>query len=181
MNGMWIAWVVALGLPGLAMAQSTNRTLVVGGPAPDFAAVGTNDRTNRLSDLKGKWVVLYFYPKAFTPGCTAESCSLRDGYAELQKRGAVILGVSLDGLAKLKEFKAAYALPFELLSDADKRVCRDYGVLGFGGLYAERRTFIINPQGVLAHVFESVATRTHDKEVAAVLAKLQTDSVPPSP
>ena len=180
MNYGWIALIVLLALAGVAVAQSTNQTLAVGASAPEFAAVGTNDQTNRLSDLKGKWVVLYFYPKAFTPGCTTEACSLRDGYADLQKRGAVILGVSLDGVAKLKDFKTAYQLPFDLLSDADKSISRDYHTLGFGGLFAERRTFIVNPAGAIAHVFESVSPRTHDKDVAAVLATLQS-AVPAAP
>ena len=119
MNAWWIVLGVVLVGTVVAAAQSTNDTLAIGLPAPAFAADGTNDRTNRLADFKGKWVVLYFYPKAFTPGCTSEACSLRDGYAEIQKTGAVIFGVSLDPVARLKEFKQSYQLPFDLLSDAD--------------------------------------------------------------
>ncbi len=173
--------MVLLALTGVAVAQSTNQSLAVGSAAPDFAAVGTNDQTNRLADLKGKWVVLYFYPKAFTPGCTSEACSLRDGYAEIQKTGAVIFGVSLDALARLKEFKQAYSLPFDLLSDSDKSMSRDYRTLGFGGMFAERRTFIISPDGVIAHIFESVNTRTHDRQVVDALAKLQAARLPAAP
>jgi peroxiredoxin Q/BCP len=183
MINLWWTAIMAgvLATTGVALAQSTNGTLAVGAPAPEFAALGTNDQTNRLSELKGKWVVLYFYPRAFTPGCTAEACSLRDGHADLQQLGAVVLGVSLDGVARLKEFKAKYNLPFDLLSDEDKAVSRAYRTLGFGGLYAERKTFVIDPRGVLAHVFESVNTRAHDKEVAALLKKLQADAVPVQP
>ena len=181
MNGWWIALgVVLLWAAAVAAAQTTNDTLAVGSPAPAFAAVGTNDQTNRLADLKGKWVVLYFYPKAFTPGCTSEACSLRDGYADIQKAGATILGVSLDPVARLKEFKQSYQLPFDLLSDADKSVSRAYHVLAFGGLFAERRTFIINPDGAIAHVFESVNTRSHDRQVAEVLKTLQAPPAPPA-
>ena len=181
MNGWWIALgVVLFGAAGVAAAQATNDMLAVGSPAPEFAAVGTNDRTNRLADLKGKWVVLYFYPKAFTPGCTSEACSLRDGYADIQKTGATILGVSLDPVARLKEFKQSYELPFDLLSDADKSVSRAYHVLAFGRLFAERRTFIINPDGNIAHVFEAVNTRSHDRQVVDVLKTLQTPPTSPA-
>ena len=173
MNAWWFALGMMLVGTVAAAAQSTNDTVAVGSPAPAFAAVGTNDRTNRLADLKGKWVVLYFYPKAFTPGCTTEACSLRDGYAEIQKTGATILGVSLDPVARLKEFKQSYQLPFDLLSDADKSVSQSYHVLAFGGLFAERRTFIINPDGAIAYVFESVNTRSHDRQVTEVLKSLQ--------
>ena len=165
--------VVAWGLAATAWGQSNAVALAVGGAAPEFAAVGTNGRTNCLADLKGTWVVLYFYPKAFTPGCTAEACSLRDGYTDLQKRGAVILGVSLDGLDKLNQFKEAYHLPFDLLSDRDKAISTAYHTLGFGGVVAERRTFVISPAGVIAHVFDTVSPRTHDKDVLAVLERLQ--------
>ena len=181
MNLWWMAIPVALLATGLMAAQSTNEVLAVGAPAPEFAALGTNDRTNRLSELRGKWVVLYFYPKAFTPGCTAEACSLRDGYADIQKLGAVILGVSVDGVARLKEFKQKYNLPFDLLTDQDKRVSRAYKTLGFGGWFAERRTFVIDPRGVIAHVFESVNTGAHDKEVAALLQQLQASAVTAQP
>lgn len=181
MNAAWIAAIAAVFATGMAVAQSTNPVLAVGAQAPDFAVLGTNDQTNRLSALKGKWVVLYFYPKAFTPGCTAEACSLRDGYADIQQLGAVILGVSLDGVARLKSFKEKHRLPFDLLSDEDKSVSRAYNVLGFGGLFAERKTFVIDPRGMIAHVFESVNTRAHDKEVAAVLKELQLAAKPPQP
>jgi peroxiredoxin Q/BCP len=181
MNLWWIAIPVALLATGLVAAQSTNDVLAVGIAAPEFAVPGTNDRTNRLSELKGKWVVLYFYPKAFTPGCTKEACSLRDGYADIQQLGAVILGVSVDGMARLKTFKEKYNLPFDLLSDLDRTVSRAYKTLGFGGFLSERRTFVIDPQGVIAHVFDTVNTGDHDKEVAAVLKKLQAAAAPGQP
>ena len=181
MNLWWIAVPLVLLATGLRAAPATDEKLAVGMAAPEFAAPGTNDRTNRLSELKGKWVVLYFYPKAFTPGCTAEACSLRDGYADLQQLGAVILGVSVDGMARLKSFKEKYNLPFVLLSDLDRTVSKAYKTLMFGGFLSERRTFIIDPRGVIAHVFDSVSTGTHDKEVAAVLKQLQAAAVPAQP
>ena len=105
----------------------------VGDPAPDFALPSSSGATQTLAAVRGQWVVLYFYPKAFTPGCTAEACSLRDGYKEVQALGAVIFGVSLDGVAKLAEFREQYHLPFELLSDARKDASRAYGTLALGG------------------------------------------------
>lgn len=141
-------------------------------PAPAFQAMATNDKTISLSDLKGSWVVLYFYPKAFTPGCTKEACSLRDGYFGIQKLGAVILGVSFDKLARLKKFKDEYRLPFELLSDSDKKIAKAYDVVGMLGLYAKRKTFIIDPNGKIAYVFDAVDSAHHDAQVTEKLKEL---------
>ena len=147
--------------------------LQVGDPAPDISAPSTSGKDVKLSELKGSWVVLYFYPKAFTPGCTAESCSLRDGYSEIQKLGATILGVSLDNLPTQIDFKAKYHLPFDLLSDSKKEVAKAFDSLGLAGLMAQRKTFIINPEGKIAFIFDKVNTGGHDKEVAETLKKLQ--------
>jgi len=147
--------------------------LHVGDPVPDVSAPSTSGKDVKLSDLKGSWVVLFFYPKAFTPGCTAESCSLRDGYAEIDKLGAKILGVSLDNLPTQIDFKAKYHMPFDLLSDSKKEVAKAFDALGLAGLMAQRKTFIINPEGKIAHIFDKVNTGAHDEEVAAVLKDLQ--------
>lgn len=146
--------------------------LALGQAAPEFTADATNDKKISLIDSRGKWVVLYFYPKAFTPGCTKEACSLRDGFKDIQDLGAVILGVSLDKIETQKKFKAEYRLPFELLSDTDKKIATAYNTLGFLGLYTQRKTFIIDPQGKLAYVFESVSSGTHDVDVAKKLKEL---------
>lgn len=148
------------------MAQTS---LEIGQPAPSFDCLSTTGKNLTLNDFKGKWLVLYFYPKAFTPGCTAESCSLRDNHGEIKKLGAEILGVSLDGLETQIEFKKKYQLPFELLADAEKKVGTAYGVLGFLSLYAKRKTFIIDPDGKLAHIFDSVTSASHDEEVLKIL------------
>lgn len=145
----------------------------LGRPAPAFQAPATDGTVVRSHDLKGKWVVLYFYPKAFTPGCTAQACSLRDGFTNLQEAGAVIYGVSFDNPEKLKKFKAEYRLPFELLSDGDKAMAKAYDSVALAGLAAARKTFIIDPDGNLAHVFEKVNTKEHDREVYDVLMKLR--------
>ena len=148
--------------------------LQVGDSAPDVSAPSTSGKDVKFSDLKGSWIVVYFYPKAFTPGCTAESCSLRDGYSEIQKLGAKILGVSLDNLPTQIDFKAKYHLPFDLLSDSKKEVAKAFDSLGIAGLMAQRKTFIINPEGKIAFIFDKVNTGGHDKEVAETLKKLQT-------
>lgn len=141
-------------------------------PAPDFKAPATNGKTVSLADYKGQWLVLYFYPKAFTPGCTAESCSLRDGFSEIKKLNATVLGVSLDDLETQKKFKAKYNLPFELLDDKNKSVAKAYDVLGLMGLYTKRKTFIINPEGNLLFIFDKVKSKTHDQEVYKKLKML---------
>ena len=161
----------------------------LGDAAPEFQALATNDKEIKLSNLKGRWVVLYFYPKSFTPGCTAEACALRDSYTDIRKigviigdekadkpkideSGTVILGVSTDKIDTQKDFKAKYNLPFELLDDSDKKISKAYDVLGLTGT-AKRKTFIIDPEGKIAYIFEKVKASEHDKEVKEVLAKLQ--------
>lgn len=161
-------------IAGLVAVQGAMALAVQPGePAPDFKAASTAGRELSLGDFAGKWLVLYFYPKSFTPGCTAESCSLRDGYAELQGLGAALLGVSLDKVETQNKFKAEYKLPFELLSDADGAMAKAYDVLGLGGFMAKRVTFIINPEGKIARVVDSVKTGSHDKQVADLLRELQ--------
>jgi peroxiredoxin Q/BCP len=147
--------------------------LKVGDPAPDFEAPATNGKTVKLSDCRGSWVVLYFYPKAFTPGCTAESCSLRDSYDDIQQMDAVILGVSLDDIETQKKFKDKHRFQFELLSDQDKNISEAFGVLGLMGMYAQRKTFIIDPDGKIAYIFDQVNTSKHDVEVKEILDRLQ--------
>lgn len=155
---------------GVPMAKAE---LKVGNKAPDFNAPSTTGKNISLEELKGKWVVLYFYPKSFTPGCTAESCSLRDGYKDIQKMNAVVLGVSLDGIETQKKFKEKYKLSFELLADTEKKISKAYDVLGFGSLYAKRKTFIINPEGKIVHIIDKVTTGSHDTQVLEILRKLQ--------
>ncbi len=157
----------------LGLWASSAWALKVGDPAPDVAVQGTGGKEVKLSDFKGSWVVLYFYPKAFTPGCTAESCSLRDGYEEIRKLGATILGVSLDNVATQTDFKAKYHLPFELLSDSRKELSKAFDSLGLAGFMAQRKTFIIDPDGKIAHIFDKVSTASHNTEVTDVLRKLQ--------
>lgn len=150
----------------------------VGGAAPDFTVPASGGETVTLSALRGKWVVLYFYPKAFTPGCTSEACSLRDGHGGLEALGAAVYGISLDSVETIAKFREKYTLPFELLSDSKKAVAKAYGTLGLGGMFTKRWTYLIDPEGKVAHVFRDVNVKEHDRQVREVLEKLQAQRKP---
>lgn len=159
------------------LVSSSAWALQVGDPVPATALPSTSGESVRLTDYAGKWVVLYFYPRAFTPGCTAQSCSLRDEFGEIQQRGAIILGASLDSPERQRDFKAEHQLPFELLSDEGRELARAFDSLMVGGLAAARKTFIIDPHGRVAYRFDRPRTRGHADEVIARLDELQAESV----
>ena len=147
--------------------------LKVGDTAPDFSLLNEHGLRVSLRDFLGKKVVvLYFYPKDFTPGCTAEACSFRDEYKPIQDKGAVVIGVSLDSVESHSKFSEKYNLPFAILSDQNKEVAKAYGVLGVGGLLAKRVTFIINKEGKITHIFPKVDVKRHSEEVLKVLKEL---------
>ncbi|MDQ3073917.1 MAG: thioredoxin-dependent thiol peroxidase [Bacteroidota bacterium] len=141
--------------------------LEVGDKAPDFIAKNQKGKTVRLSDFKGKKVVLYFYPKDDTPGCTAESCNLRDNYAELRAKGYEIIGISADDEDSHLRFAKKFTLPFDLLADTDKKIISDYGVWGEKNIFGNimegilRTTFIINEEGRIERVIKKVDTKDH--------------------
>lgn len=143
--------------------------------APEFELMDQENNLRRLSDNLGKWVVLYFYPKDDTPGCTKEACSFRDSYQQLLKKGVVVLGVSKDSVATHLKFAQKYQLPFPLLADPEKKVIQAYeawGIKKFMGREFEgvkRITYIINPEGVIDKGFEKVNPLTHAGEVLKVL------------
>lgn len=145
---------------------------VAGQPAPAFQSLDQDGHPIALADFKGKPVVLYFYPKDETPGCTTEACSFRDGYAAIQATGAVILGVSADDVASHKAFAEKFHLPFRLVADADHRIIDAYGVrmpvLG----WAKRTTFLVDRAGVIRKVFQGVNPAGHAQEVLAALKTL---------
>jgi thioredoxin-dependent peroxiredoxin len=140
--------------------------LKVGDSAPDFNLMDERGFPSRLKDFLGKkMVVLYFYPKDFTPGCTKEACSFRDDYRAFEEKGAVVIGVSIDSVESHAKFSKRYELPFALLSDSRKEVAKQYGVLGMGGVLAKRVTFIINKEGKIAAVFPKVDVKNHSQKV----------------
>lgn len=147
----------------------------VGQKAPVFTAMNDKGEKVKLSDLKGKKVVLYFYPKDDTPGCTKEACAFRDGIDEIKSRGAVVLGVSADSVDSHKKFKSKFDLNFPLLADADKKIVEDYGVWKEKSMYGkkfmgiERTTFIIDEEGKISHIFPKVKVDQHYDEVLAAL------------
>jgi peroxiredoxin Q/BCP len=146
-----------------------------GAPAPEFELTSERGETVRLADLRGKQVVLYFYPKDDTPGCTTQACGIRDAYGEFQREGAIVLGVSPDDERSHVKFRDKYELPFTLLSDRDHGVSEDYGVWVekqyAGRTYwgVERSTFVIGEDGTVKRALRKVKPDTHADDVLAIL------------
>ena len=146
-----------------------------GNKAPEFNLPGSNGENIALKDLKGKNIVVYFYPKDDTPGCTVEACGLRDSFKEIEKLNAVILGVSPDSVKSHGKFISKFQLPFTLLADEDKKMCQDYGVWVEKSMYGKkymgvaRTTFIIDKNGKIAKIFEKVKPEGHNQEIIASL------------
>ena len=151
-------------------------TPAAGDTAPAISLPGDDGQTHDLAAMKGQKVVVYFYPKDDTPGCTAEACSLRDGYAELREQGYEILGVSPDPVAKHQKFINKYDLPFELIADEDQSVMQAYGVWGpkkfMGRTYdgVHRVTFVIDEEGKVAKVITKVKTKDHAAQILDAMA-----------
>ena len=145
--------------------------LKAGDKAPDIESIDQDRNPIKLSDFKGKKIVLYFYPKDNTPGCTAESCNLRDNYEALQNQGYVVLGVSGDSAKSHKKFIDKHELPFPLIADEDKSVHEAFGTWGEKKMYGKtymgtlRTTFIINEDGVIEEVIEKVKTKDHTSQI----------------
>jgi len=151
-----------------------------GSQAPDFSLPDENGELRHLSDYRGKVVVLYFYPKDDTPGCTTEACGFRDQYQDYEKAGVSVIGVSPDDVKKHQKFKTKYNLPFTLLADTDHTVCELYGVWGrkkfmgkeYDGVF--RTTFLIGKDGTILRVFENVKPEGHSQEILKVLEEINT-------
>ena len=149
-----------------------------GQKAPDFTLPSSDGADVTLRDLRGKAVVLYFYPKDDTPGCTREACGFRDAKARIGKTGAVVLGVSPDSVASHGKFRAKYRLNFPLLADTDKAVAKKYGAFGEKVLYGKkvtgmiRSTFVIDADGIVRKVFPRVKVDGHDEQVLEALSRL---------
>jgi peroxiredoxin Q/BCP len=145
--------------------------LNVGDKAPSFSMKSQDGRTYSLGDYKGKWVVLYFYPKDDTPGCTKEACSFRDNYSKYQKLGIQVFGVSIDSTDSHDAFAKKFHLSFPLLADTDKKVSLAYGAFS-NSKYSDRYTFVIKPDQSIGHIFKKVNVEAHADEVLAAIEKL---------
>jgi thioredoxin-dependent peroxiredoxin len=147
--------------------------LKVGDKAPDFSGIDQDGMPVSLKDFRGRKLVLYFYPKDDTPGCTAEACNLRDNYHGLMAKGYKIIGVSADDERSHKKFIEKYVLPFPLLADKEKKIIQSYGVWGEKNLYGKisegilRTTFIISEEGIIEKIFTKVDTKNHTEQILA--------------
>ena len=146
-----------------------------GQAAPDFRLQDQNGHWRTPADYRGHWLVVYFYPKDFTPGCTTEVCTFRDDIAKLREAGADVIGVSLDDVESHAKFAQKYRVPFPLLADSEHEVSKAYGVLSstVGFHYARRTTFLIDPQGKVAKVYEDVDPEKNSAQVLRDLASLK--------
>lgn len=145
--------------------------LNIGDKAPDFVGKDQNENTVKLSDYRGKKVILYFYPKDNTPGCTTQSCNLRDNYTELQNQGYEVIGVSIDSEKSHQNFASKYELPFTLIADTDKKIVEQYGVWQEKSMYGRkymgtmRYTFVIDEDGTIQDIITKVKTKEHANQI----------------
>ena len=145
--------------------------LTEGTIAPEFSLKDQDGNTHSLADFKGDWIVLYFYPKDMTPGCTTEACTFRDEFSQFRKLEVTILGISKDSVERHKKFADKYNLPFKLLSDENTDVCEKYGVWQKKKLYGKefmgivRSTYLINPDGIIARVYPKVDVKVHADQI----------------
>jgi peroxiredoxin Q/BCP len=153
--------------------------LVVNKAVPDFEALATNNVQFKLSEFQGKKLVLYFYPKDATPGCTTEAMQFRDHHAKFVKAGAVVFGVSRDNMTSHEKFKADLGLPFELIADTEEKLCHQFGVVKNKIMYGkkvkgiERSTFLIDPKGILRAEWRSLKVPGHVEEVLKAVTALK--------
>ncbi|WON75310.1 peroxiredoxin [Nitrosospira sp. Is2] len=152
----------------------------VGEAAPDFTLPDQNGQTHKLSDFRGKWLVLYFYVKDDTPGCTEQACKFRDDIHQLGELGAQVVGVSVDNTASHADFAKKYSLPFPLLADSKGETAARYDSLRGDGSMAKRNTFMIDPQGRIAKIYLSASTSRNSAEVIEDLKKLKSGQRPNS-
>jgi len=170
--------LVLAGIAAIALtlfSRGARAELLAGQGAPNFSLVDQSGNTHRLSDYRGKWVVLYFYPKDDTPGCTTEACNFRDDIFRIRELGAEVVGVSVDAVDSHARFAEKHGLPFPLLADVDGTVADQYGSLTHLGpiRFASRHTFIVAPDGTLARVYRKVDAQSHSAQVIADLGQLQ--------
>jgi len=167
MKVLFIIALIGCGLLIYRQISFAGNLPTVGKAAPAFRLLDAKQQSHQLSDYAGKWLVLYFYPKDDTPGCTKEACHFRDDLAQLEKLGAKVVGMSVDDSSAHAEFAKKYNLPFPLLADTDGKVADAYGALTNLGIIkiAKRYTFLIDPQSNIAKIYLSVDTSRHSQEI----------------
>ncbi|MET0331164.1 MAG: peroxiredoxin [Dyella sp.] len=173
-----VSWLSAFLLTLVTLvwiAPVSATTPQVGKPAPAFKLQDQNGKWHSASDYHGQWLVLYFYPKDFTGGCTTEVCTFRDDIVKLRQAGAAVVGVSLDDIKSHADFAAKYHVPFPLLADTTRQTATDYGVLSsmVGIHYARRETFLVDPSGNVAKIYKDVDPEKNSGQVLADLAALK--------
>lgn len=175
MKNIILSAIVGLGTLALMQAAEDQKQPEAGKPAPDFSLTTSDGSQVSLKDYRGKWVILYFYPKDMTSGCTVEAKNFQRDLSKYEAAGAVVLGVSLDSAQSHKEFCTKEGLTFKLLADPDGKVAEQYGsTMDYkGAKMAARNTFIINPKGEIAKVYTGVKPAEHSDEVLKTLAELK--------
>jgi peroxiredoxin Q/BCP len=171
--GVLFLALLVFALPARA-GEASGPPPAVGSAAPDFRLQDQKGEWHTLGEYAGKWLVLYFYPKDGTPGCTKQVCAFRDEIVKVQKAGAVVVGVSLDDVASHEEFAEKHSVPFSLLADTNQEMAKAYGVLTskLGFSYTRRDTFVIDPQGRIAKHYRDVDPEQNVKQVLEDLAEL---------
>jgi len=170
---------IKLALMGLLFITPSHADeLKTGVAAPDFSLRDQALKQHQLGDFKGHWLVLYFYPKDDTPGCTTEACNFRDDYLQLKALQAKVIGISLDDASSHEEFAKKYSLPFPLLADEDGKTAKAYGALWKLGpiAFAKRHSFIIDPQGIIRKIYRDVDADSHSRQIIDDLKQLQAAS-----
>ncbi len=152
-----------------ALSSTGASVLQKGDPAPDFTLPDADGKTHTLSDYRGNIVVLYFYPKNNTPGCTKQGCSIRDGFADLRERGVVVFGISYDTPESHRKFADKHGFQFTLLSDTQKTVAKAYNA--HGKVFPRRMTYIIDPEGMIMEIIDQVDTAGHAEQILSYLPK----------
>jgi peroxiredoxin Q/BCP len=167
--------VMSLFLIGVNTVSATEEMIKIGMQAPDFTLIDQKNQSQTLSKMQGKWLVLYFYPKDETPGCTTEACSFRDNIVAMRTKNTVVWGVSVDNQESHADFAKQHQLPFTLLADPEGKVAQRYGSLRNLLLFkiAKRHSFIIDPKGKMAKIYRNVSPKTHVEEVLHDLQALQ--------
>jgi len=175
MNKIFLSAIIGFTIFPLVQAAETQKPPMAGSPAPDFSLATGDGSQVSLKDYRGKWVVLYFYPKDFTSGCTMEARNFQHDLVKYEQAGAVVLGVSVDTAQSHKDFCTKEGLNFKLLADPEAKVSTEYGsVMDYkGSKLAARNTFIINPDGQIAKVYSGVKPADHSEQVLKDLAELK--------